>query len=207
MKQGQFFTFEGGEGVGKSTQIKLLAEKLSKLGYLVHITREPGGTDISESIRDILKSSSHIDPITETLLMFAARREHYIKSIKPRLDQGYIVLCDRFYDSSLVYQGILKKISIEQIVMLKNMTLGEFEPDFTLVLDIPSDIAKERVLNRQLCLDDYDMMSEHEFNIIRNGFISIAKTFKFRCKIINAIGNETTVSNRIFKAVQKVLSN
>ena len=108
MKKGFFISFEGGEGTGKSTQVRLLANKLAERGNLVHVTREPGGTELSEKIRDILKTTSNIDSITEMLLLFAARREHFIKSIYPLLEQNYIVLCDRFYDSSLVYQGILK---------------------------------------------------------------------------------------------------
>jgi len=206
MRKGFFISFEGGEGTGKSTQVRLLANKLSERGDHVYITREPGGTEISEKIRDILKSSPSIDSITELLLMFAARREHFAKAILPRLKQGHIVICDRFYDSSLVYQGILKKISIEQIMHLKTMTLGDFEPDFTIILDIPSDIAKERTTRRQLCLDNYDMMSEDEYNIIRDGFKKIAEAFPFRCKLINASRDEKRVSSRIYKAVEKVIS-
>lgn len=205
MKRAFFITFEGGEGTGKSTQVKLLADRLAMRGNLVHITREPGGTDLSEKIRNILKTNPNIDPITELLLMFAARREHFEKSIRPLLDQGYTIICDRFYDSSLVYQGILKNVSIEQIMQLKVMTLGNFEPDFTIVLDIPPSIAKERILHRQLYLDNYDMMSEDEYNIIRNGFRKITEAFPFRCKLINASGDEKRVFARVYKAVEKFI--
>ncbi len=205
MKKGLFISFEGGEGTGKSTQVRLLADKLAEQGNLVHITREPGGTDLSEKIRGMLKTNSNIDPITEMLLMFAARREHFMKCICPLLEQGYIVICDRFYDSSLVYQGILKNISVEQIMQLKEITLGNFDPDFTIILDIPSSIAKERIQNRQLYLDNYDMMSEDEYNIIRNGFRKISKIFPFRCRLINASGDEKRVFSRIYKAVEKFI--
>ncbi len=205
MKRAFFITFEGGEGTGKSTQVKLLADRLAMRGNLVHITREPGGTDLSEKIRNILKTNPNIDPITELLLMFAARREHFEKSIRPLLDQGYTIICDRFYDSSLVYQGILKNVSIEQIMQLKVMTLGNFEPDFTIVLDIPPSIAKERIQHRQLYLDNYDMMSEDEYNIIRNGFRKITEAFPFRCKLINASGDEKRVFARVYKAVEKFI--
>ncbi len=204
MKKGFFISFEGGEGTGKSTQVRLLANKLSECGHLVSTTREPGGSDISERIRDILKSSSNIDAITEALLIFSARREHFIKFIRPQLEQGYTVICDRFFDSSLVYQGILKNVSIEQIMQLKSMTLDGFEPDFTIILDIPPSIAKKRIQYRQLCLDDYDMMSEDEYNIVRNGFRKIAETFPFRCKLINASGDERRVFSRIYRIVQRV---
>ncbi|MBO6056089.1 MAG: dTMP kinase [Alphaproteobacteria bacterium] len=206
MKKGFFISFEGGEGTGKSTQVRLLANKLAERGNLVRITREPGGTELSEKIRDILKTTSNIDSITEMLLLFAARREHFIKSICPLLEQNYIVLCDRFYDSSLVYQGILKNVSIEKIMQLKEMTLGNFEPDFTIILDIPSSIAKKRIQGRQLYWDDYDMMSENEYNIIRNGFKKIAEIFPFRCKLIDASGNERKVFSKVQKAVEKFMS-
>jgi len=206
MKNGFFISFEGGEGTGKSTQVKLLADRLSEQGNLVHVTREPGGTDLSEKIRSILKTTSNIDSITEMLMLFAARREHFVKSICPLIKQGYIVLCDRFYDSSLVYQGILKNISIEQIMQLKEMTLGNFEPDLTIILDIPSNIAKKRIQGRQLYWDDYDMMSENEYNIIRDGFIKIAKVFSFRCKLIDASGDERKVFSKVHKAVEKFMT-
>ncbi len=206
MKKGFFISFEGGEGTGKSTQVRLLANKLAEQGNLVRITREPGGTELSEKIRDILKTTSNIDSITEMLLLFAARREHFIKSICPLLEQNYIVLCDRFYDSSLVYQGILKNVSIEKIMQLKEMTLGNFEPDFTIILDIPSSVAKKRIQGRQLYWDDYDMMSENEYNIIRNGFKKIAEIFPFRCKLIDASGNERKVFSRIHKAIKKLIA-
>lgn len=206
MRKGFFISFEGGEGTGKSTQVKLLANRLSDRGDQVYITREPGGTEVSEKIRDILKSSPSVDSVTELMLMFAARREHFMKAILPRLEQGCTIICDRFYDSSLVYQGILKKIPIEQIMQLKEITLMNFEPDFTIILDIPSSLAKERTQRRQLCLDNYDMMSEDEYNIIRDGFRKIAEAFPFRCKLINASGDEKRVSYRILKAVEKFKS-
>lgn len=206
MKKGFFISFEGGEGTGKSTQVKLLANRLAEQGNLVHITREPGGTELSEKIRDILKTTSNIDSITEMLLMFAARREHFVKAICPLIEQSYIILCDRFFDSSLVYQGILKHVSIEKIMQLKEMTLGNFEPDFTIILDIPSSVAKKRIQGRQLYWDDYDMMSESEYNIIRDGFRKIAEVFPFRCKLINASGDERKVFSKVQKAVEKFMS-
>lgn len=205
MKRGLFISFEGGEGTGKTTQVRLLANKLSGCGYLVSTTREPGGSGVSERIRDILKSSPDIDAITEVLLMFAARREHFVKFILPQLEQGYTVICDRFVDSSLVYQGILKNVSIEQIMQLKFMTLGRFEPDFSIVLDIPPSIAKERIQCRQLYLDNYDMMSEDEYNVVRNGFRKIAEIFPFRCKLVNATGDEKKVFSRVYNVVQRIL--
>lgn len=203
--RGIFITFEGGEGCGKSTQVHLLAEKLKTEGKLVHLTREPGGSEIAEKIRGLLKSSSKTDSITELLLMFAARREHFVKKIFPLLQQGYMVISDRFYDSSIVYQGILKKVSIEQIMYLKNMTIGDFEPDLTIILDISSDEAKKRVTARKLPFDTYDCMSEQEYDLIRKGFKKIADIFSFRTILINATGNESIVFTKVQKAMKKFL--
>ena len=205
MKQGYFITFEGGEGTGKSTQVKMLEKILSEQGYLVYTTREPGGAEVAEEIRKILKSYSGIDPLSEALLMFAARREHFVKTIRPRIKQGYIVISDRFYDSSLVYQGILKNIPIEYLVQLKNMTLADFEPDLTIILDISSTIAKQRIADRQLCLDDYDLMSVDEYNKVRNGFKKIAEIFPDRCKIVDSSKHEKAVSSKINKIVTSFL--
>ena len=109
MLSGKFITFEGGEGVGKTTQIHLLYEFLNERRVKVKVTREPGGDEVGEKIRAVIKSATvtKMDSLCETLLLFAARRDHYIKIIKPLLEQGYTVICDRFYDSTLVYQGLL----------------------------------------------------------------------------------------------------
>ena len=200
--RGVFITFEGGEGVGKSTQVQILAKKLIEEQKLVEVTREPGGSAIAEKIREILKTSSEIDSVTELLLMFAARREHFIKKISPLLLQGYTVICDRFYDSSIVYQGILKHIPIEQIMYLKNMTIGDFEPDLTIILDVSSEVAKKRVVARKLPFDNYDRMSEDEYELIRNGFKKIAEIFSFRSVLIGAEGNPSTVASKIRKAIK-----
>lgn len=203
--KGKFITFEGGEGVGKSTQVKLLAAKLSEIGYKVHTTREPGGDIIGESIRSILKSFvNSMDPLCETLLLFAGRRDHYIKVIKPLLESGIIVICDRFYDSSLVYQGLLKKVSFEDIMKLKYMTIGDCEPDLTIILDMEAKISMQRTVARSLIPDAYDALGEEKHNLIRTGFKKIAEIFSFRTVLINAASSEEKVFEKIMKAVQKI---
>ena len=158
-KSGHFITFEGCDGVGKSTQIAMLADFLTNKGINVIQTREPGGTIISESIRDILKSNFHIDAITETLLIFAARREHFIQKIKPALDTGSWVLCDRFCDSTIVYQGVLKNVDIKEILHIQQLTIGDFEPDLTILLDISYNSAQKRVnLRSNDTTDNYDFL-------------------------------------------------
>ncbi|MBQ7673097.1 MAG: dTMP kinase [Alphaproteobacteria bacterium] len=204
MISGKFITFEGGEGVGKTTQIQLLYKKLIDKGIKTKTTREPGGDEVGEKIRAVIKSSTvkKMDPLCETLLLFAARRDHYIKIIKPLLQQGYTVICDRFYDSTLVYQGLLKNVSIEDIMKLKQMTIGDTEPDFTIVLDVDSEISLKRLNTRNLIQDEYDTMKKEQHDIIRKGFQNIAKIFSFRSALISATGNERTVFSKVIKAIE-----
>ena len=209
MSPGKFITFEGGEGVGKSTQVQLLANRLREMGKKVQVTREPGGDEVGEKIRDVLKSASKkMDPLCETLLLFAARRDHFVNVIDPLLKLGYFVICDRFYDSTLVYQGLLKKVSIEDIMHLKKISVGNFEPDLTLVLDMNVEKAIDRVANRSLIMDEYDAMDREKYEIIRSGFHKIVEIFSFRTVMIKANASREEVANRIFKQVEtRLLKN
>jgi dTMP kinase len=205
-RRGKFIVFEGGEGVGKTTQAELLAQKLQELEQKTHVTREPGGDKIGEEIREILKNSSEIDSICEILLIFAARRDHFVKLISPLLDEGYFVICDRFYDSSLIYQGLLKNISIKDIMELKWISIGDFEPDLTMVLDVDTDISLSRIATRNLTNDEYDKMSRQKHEIIRLGFQKAADIFSFRSVLINAEGTEKAVFSRIWKIFEKKIN-
>ena len=202
---GKFITFEGGEGVGKTTQIHLLYEFLNTRRIKVKVTREPGGDEVGEKIRAVIKSAAitKMDPLCETLLLFAARRDHFIKIIQPLLEQGYTVICDRFYDSTLVYQGLLKHVSIEDIMKLKQMTIGNTEPDLTIILDVDSEVSTKRLSMRNLIQDEYDTMKKEQHDIIRKGFQNIAEVFSFRSVMINATGNEKTVFAKVIKAIEK----
>ena len=198
-------SFEGGEGVGKTTQIHLLYEFLNTRRIKVKVTREPGGDEVGEKIRAVIKSAAitKMDPLCETLLLFAARRDHFIKIIQPLLEQGYTVICDRFYDSTLVYQGLLKNVSIEDIMKLKQMTIGNTEPDLTIILDVDSEVSTKRLSMRNLIQDEYDTMKKEQHDIIRKGFQNIAEVFSFRSVMINATGNEKTVFAKVIKAIEK----
>ncbi|GHT93847.1 thymidylate kinase [Alphaproteobacteria bacterium] len=204
---GTLVTFEGGEGVGKSTQASLLAQKLTDMGLKAVKTREPGGDVIGEKIRDVLKTSkpSDMEPLCELLLMFAARRDHFVKLIKPMMDDGYFVICDRFYDSSLVYQGVLKNVPFEDIMLLKKITIGDFEPNLTIVLDVDPDISIGRLSTRNLIPDEYDLMKKDKHDLVRKGFQKTAEIFSFRSVIVNAAGSEQKVFSRIMKVVQERL--
>ncbi|MDR3187473.1 MAG: dTMP kinase [Holosporaceae bacterium] len=204
--RGKFVTFEGGDGVGKSTQASLLERALRDLGEKVYLTREPGGNELCEQIRELLKVSPKMDRTCCLLLLFAARREHFVKTISPLLERGYFVICDRFYDSSLVYQGVLEGIPIENILELKRMTLGDFEPDLTLVLDMKAELSVYRLRGRHLIQDEYDAMNVEEHGRLREGFRKIADTFSFRAVLIDAEGTKEAVHSRIFAAVEKKFS-
>ena len=203
--RGKFITLEGGEGVGKTTQIHMLYEFLNTRRIKVKVTREPGGDEVGEKIRAVIKSAAitKMDPLCETLLLFAARRDHFIKIIQPLLEQGYTVICDRFYDSTLVYQGLLKNVSIEDIMKLKQMTIGNTEPDLTIILDVDSEVSTKRLSMRNLIQDEYDTMKKEQHDIIRKGFQNIAEVFSFRSVMINATGNEQTVFAKVIKAIEK----
>jgi dTMP kinase len=205
-QRGKFIVFEGGEGVGKTTQAKLLAQKLQELKQKAYVTREPGGDEIGEKIREILKSYPKIDSICEILLIFAARRDHFVKLISPLLDEGYFVICDRFYDSSLVYQGLLKNISIKDMMELKRISIGAFEPDLTIILDVNTDISLSRVATRNLVNDEYDEMSQKKHEIVRRGFQKTASIFSFRSVLINAEGSEKAVFSRVWKTFEKKIN-
>ncbi|MDR0678505.1 MAG: dTMP kinase [Holosporaceae bacterium] len=200
---GKLITLEGGEGVGKSTQAKLLAQKLSDLGKNVKFTREPGGERIGEEIRQILKNSQNLDPSCEALLLFAGRRDHFIKLISPWINQGYFVICDRFYDSSLVYQGILKGVPLDDIMQLKQIAIGDFEPDFTILLDASIEVSMERIATRKVVGDEYDYMNQREHKLIRNAYHKIADIFSHRYVIINAEQSEKAVFAKLWKVFEK----
>ena len=137
--KGKFITLEGPDGSGKTTISKIVYDKLSAEGYKILLTREPGGIDISEQIRNIILDKKNItmEARTEALLYAAARRQHLIEKVKPALDNDYIVICDRFVDSSLVYQGVARKIGIDEVYQINLFAIGDIMPDLTVFFDIP----------------------------------------------------------------------
>lgn len=205
--RGKFLTFEGADGVGKSTQIQMLADYLKSLNIKTKITREPGGDVVGEKIRALLKSCASLDGMCELLLLFAARRSHYVDLIEPLLREGYWVISDRFYDSSLVYQGLLKNVSIETIMQLKQITIGDFEPDLTFVLDLDISSSTQRIANRSLqfdAYDEYDRMDAEEQRVIREGFRRLVDIFSWRMVLINAAGSREKVLSRIVSKLSRL---
>jgi dTMP kinase len=198
MAPGKFITFEGGEGAGKSTQIKRLAEALENAGNAVTVTREPGGSPGAEIIRGILLDpDNEWDATTETLLHFAARADHYTTRIAPALKRGDWVLCDRFADSTRAYQGYGLGLDMAAIDMLYELTLGDFAPDLTLVLDLPVETGMARMLARAGDPDRYEQMDMEFHERLRAGFLEIARTEPDRCAVITASADIDTVTARI----------
>jgi dTMP kinase len=187
--QGHFLTFEGGEGAGKSTQIKLLAEQFKRLGRAVVLTREPGGTAMAESIRGLLVNGDpgSLSSTAEALLNYAARDTHLREVIRPALALGDIVLCDRFMDSTRVYQGVAGDCPMALIDALQNQVVGETTPDLTFVFDLDPEVGLQRAKQRgQDGEDRYERkgMAFHQW--VREGFLAVAKEDPKRCVLIDA---------------------
>ena len=186
--KGRFITIEGVEGVGKSTNISYIERFLEARDIKFVSTREPGGTALAERIRDVLldKAESSMDPMTELLLMFAARKQHTEELIKPALERGEWVICDRYTDSSYAYQGGGRGLDSKIISKVEKLTLGSFKPDLTIVLDLPVKKGLARAGNRGE-LDRFELESEKFFKRVRATFLARAKTHK-RYHVINAQG-------------------
>ncbi|AQS41617.1 MAG: Thymidylate kinase [Candidatus Tokpelaia hoelldobleri] len=190
-KAGFFITFEGGEGAGKSTQIKHLAAYLRTRGFPVVITREPGGTPGAEAIRHVLLSG-HVQEegaLMEAVLFAAARADHVETLIAPALARGEIVLCDRFIDSTRVYQGAVGEIPQSYIRLLEYVTVDKWMPDLTFILDIPARLGMERANARRAATEAVDRFEQDSINIQeerRQAFLKIARKEPERCCIIDA---------------------
>lgn len=193
-----FITFEGGEGSGKSTQAKLLAEHLKKSGKEVVLTREPGGTELAEKIRNLLLGSNEInDPMTELLLLTAARKNHIQNLIIPSLKDGKIVISDRFLDSTMVYQGYVKKLEIQKIITISKAAFDDFMPDVTFLIDIDPKIGKERISKNRNETNHYDKKSIEFHESIRAAYLEIAELNYKRFRIIDGSLSMDQVTNNI----------
>jgi len=206
-----FITFEGTEGCGKTTQIYLLKEFLEQRGYSVMATREPGGTQIGDSIRKILLNSrnAHIDIKTELLLYQASRAQHIKDVIRPALERGCIVLCDRFTDATLAYQGYAQGISKDLIENLNRFATDSLTPDFTVLIDCPAEIGLKRVQNRKETInqgvgeDRFEEKSIAFHQMVRMGYLQIAECNSNRIYIVDGRKDPSTVHQEIRSAVLK----
>jgi len=203
---GKFLTFEGGEGAGKSTQIKRLAAALETSGLEVTATREPGGSPGAETIRGLLLDpAAEWDAPTEALLHFAARADHYTTRISPALRAGNWVICDRFADSTRAYQGYGLGLPMAAIETLYEVALGDFIPDLTIILDVPVEVGMARMNARDGGPDRYEQMDFAFHERLRQGFLDIARREPARCAVIDADTDIDTVTERIFDCVSQRL--
>ncbi|MEK3906822.1 dTMP kinase [Oceanobacillus sp. FSL W7-1309] len=184
-----FITFEGGEGAGKTTILQAIASRLTDLGYDVITTREPGGINISEKIRDIIHDPDHteMEERTEALLYAAARRQHLVEKVLPALEQGKVVLCDRFIDSSLAYQGYARGLGIDEVFSINQFVIGDCMPDLTLFFDITPKKGLERIAankDRERNRLDLENLKFHE--MVYEGYQILKDKFPNRIQTIDA---------------------
>ncbi len=207
MARGKFITLEGGEGAGKSTQISLLAEALRESGLKIHTTREPGGSPGAEEIRKLLVigEAGRWDAMSEALLHFAARRDHVQKTILPKLDAGIWVLSDRFADSTMAYQGYAQGLGRPAVETLYKLTLGDFAPDLTLILDLPVELGLARAASRRDGEDRYERLGAAFHQKLRDAFHDLAKRAPERCVLVDASGDLGTVQTALRATVAERL--
>lgn len=193
---GRFITFEGGEGSGKSTQVARLSERLRRSGLEVLATREPGGAPGAEDIRRLLVEgrTDRWQPFTEALLHYAARHEHLTRTLRPALNAGCWVVCDRFADSTLAYQGYGHGVDREKIMRLHRLVVEGFAPDLTVILDLPVETGLERARIRGGAEDRYERMDVDFHRRIRAGFLDIATRDLARCAVVDATPDAETVA-------------
>lgn len=199
----KFITFEGIEGSGKTTQTKLLQQYFLNKNIGAILTREPGGTKVAEEIRSILIGGDvdKMDGVCETLLNFAARRNHVEKLIKPALDSGKIVICDRFFDSTVAYQGFAEGVDLKTIQTIQKVSIGDIKPDITFLIDTDVDLAFERIKAR-LDNNRYERMDKEFHKKIREGFLKIAKDNPKRIIVIKGDQEQVKIHEEIIEILK-----
>ncbi|MET0065495.1 MAG: dTMP kinase [Candidatus Thiodiazotropha sp.] len=206
--RGCFITVEGGEGAGKSSNLSYIRELLEQAGKSVVFTREPGGTELGEAIRELLLGHQHtgMSSDCELLLMFAARAEHLQAKILPALDQGAWVLCDRFTDASYAYQGAGRGLPRDRIAALENFVQGSLRPDLTLLLDLPVAVGLERAGKRSEP-DRFEREAESFFEKVRQGYLEIAQQDRERVRVIDASVSLPDVQRQIRTVIHRFLGD
>jgi len=184
-----FITFEGPEGAGKTTVIKEIAERLAQQNIDVLATREPGGIEIAEKIRTIILNPAHtaMDERTEALLYAAARSQHYFEKVRPALDAGKMVICDRFIDSSLAYQGHARGIGVDEVLSINEFAIGKKLPDLTILFDISPEVGLARIHahgDREVNRLDVESLAFHQK--VREGYLQLVTRYPERINVINA---------------------
>lgn len=203
MKKGLFITFEGADGCGKTTQLNLLKDYLENKGYEVVITREPGAKGLGEKIREILLNyDGEVSNRCESFLFLADRAQNIDIIVKPAIEEGKIVLCDRHTDSTVAYQGYGRGLDIEQINMLNRIATNSIKPDLTLVFDVDIETSMQRVGSQQ---DRMEKSGKEFFNKVRNGYLELAKQEPDRIKVIDTAKSITEVQKDVTNIINKYI--
>ena len=199
----RFITIEGCEGSGKTSIIKLICEEFKKRGIDFLSTREPGGSKISEQIRNVILNvnNTKMDYMTEALLYAASRRQHLEEIVKPALNEGKVVICDRYLDSSLAYQGYARGLGIEEVYNINMYATSGFLPDLTIYIDIPVEVGLGRIKENNRDVNRLDLEKVAFHNKVREGYLKIASMYPDRIKVID--GNATL--EEVFERVKEVL--
>jgi dTMP kinase len=205
MNNGTFITFEGPDGAGKTTIINMVAKQLGD----ILLTREPGGIDIAEQIRAVIldKSNTAMDPRTEALLYAAARRQHLIEKVKPALDAGRIVLCDRFVDSSLAYQGYARGLGIDEVFSINQFAIENLMPELTIYFDIEPELGLQRInKNKGREINRLDLENLEFHQRVRSGYYQLIDRFPDRIRCIDASGTVEEVFKKTLKIIEEKIA-
>lgn len=205
--KGKFLVFEGIDGSGKTTQLKLLGDKLATRGYPVLFTREPGGTRIGETVRDLLLDPQHSElvPVAEAFLYAAARAQHVAQVILPALQEGKIVLCDRFLDSSLAYQGYGRGLDVGQLEKLNEVATAGLKPDLVLLLDFLCDTGMDRIAESGREVDRIEQEDRVFHRKVRAGYLALAERDANRYRVIDANRSIDQIHGDIVRVVEEIL--
>lgn len=203
-----FITFEGVEGSGKSTQLNMLHAHLLRMNVDVIATHEPGGTRLGEEVRRILLDPAfkEMHPMTETILYAADRAQHVHEVIKPALDAGKVVLCDRFIDSSLAYQGVARRVGLEGVRNLNEWVTDDLYPDLTFLLEIPFRVGLKRLAKRKKALDRMEGEPEAFHEQVQEAYRTLTKFFSHRFVILNGVDKPENIHHQVMQEVTKLLA-
>ncbi len=207
MSRGRFITLEGGEGAGKTTQLAALAQWLAGAGIDVLTTREPGGSPGANEIRDLLVTgeTGRWEPLSELLLHFAARHDHLSRTIRPALNRGRWVVCDRFSDSTMAYQGYGHALGRAAVEALGTLVVGDLAPDLTIVIDVPIEVGLKRTDDRPHQENRYERMAPAFHARVRDGFLDIARREPERCVVVDGAQAAESVADEIRSVVEERL--
>lgn len=208
LKSGLFISFEGGEGSGKSTQIKLLVQDLEREGFLVRGVREPGGTKIGEAIRKITHDPTNtmLDLRAEALLFAASRAQIVAEIYQPLLEKEWIIVADRYVDSSYVYQGIARRLGFEEIKLINDVATGKLMPDITFLLDLPHETGHKR-RHSTTKLDRMDLQKKSFYEAVHRGYHEIAQKYRSRIKVVDATQDIETIHQEIKQQIHQLLGH